>query len=143
MASHLAAATLIVIFKDYMVKGRKIKTGWSHSSQRQLQQQVAAATVPYQQPLPSAMIPQHPQHRVQPTLQMQPMTQLAPMAAPAYMYPQQPMLFNPYMQPVHAYPMAHPPNGTGTSTPHSATSGGSITPSTSTLDTKAKETPSP
>src|SRR5437762_8431101 len=84
MASHLAAATLIVIFKEYMIKGRKIKTGWSHSTQRQLQQ--AAAATHLQQPHPPPMIP----HHRQPSLQMQPpqMTPLPPMAAPGYMFPQ-------------------------------------------------------
>jgi len=125
-----------------MIKGRKIKTGWSHSTQRQLQQQQQQqqAATHLQQPHPPTMIPQHPHHRAQPNLQMQPpqMTPLPPMAAPGYMYPQQPMLYNPYMQPVHPYPMVHPANGTGTSTPRSTTSGGSVTPAT-----QSKETPSP
>jgi hypothetical protein len=140
MASHLAAATLIVVFKEYMIKGRKIKTGWSHSTQRQLQQQQQQqAATHLQQPHPPTMIPQHPHHRAQPNLQMQPqMSPLPPMAAPGYIYPQQPMLYNPYMQPVHPYPMVHPATGTGTSTPRSTTSGGSITPAT-----QSKETPSP
>ena len=119
-----------------MIKGRKIKTGWSHSTQRQLQQ--AAAATHLQQPHPPPMIP----HHRQPSLQMQPpqMTPLPPMAAPGYMFPQQPLLYNPYMQPVHPYPMVHPPNGTGASTPQSTTSGGSVTPATT---TQSKETLSP
>lgn len=141
MVSHLAAATIIVIFKEYMIKGRKIKTGWSHSTQRQLQQ--AATHLQQQQQQPPTMIPTHPHHRAaQPNIQMQSppqMNPLPPMAAPTYMYPQQPMLYNPYMQPVHPYSMIHqpPPNGTtGTSTPRT---GGSITPATH----QSKETPSP
>jgi len=123
MTSHLMAATLIVIFKDFAVRGRKIKTGWSHSTQRQLQQQMQA-------PLPGQMVPP----RAQPGMQMQPqMTAMAPMAPTGYMYPQQPMMYHPYATPppVATYPMMHHGTRTpGTSTPMSTTSGGSATPAT-------------
>src|ERR1700736_2412077 len=130
MNSHLSAATVIVIFKDYTVKGRKLKTGWSHNTQRQLQQQQLQGTF---QPI----IPQP--HRQQP-LQMQPQMAPIPMAAAGYMYqnPMQnpmhnPLMYNAYIP--HAYPLLPPNgtgqagpatlyhNGTGTSTPHSIHSG--------------------
>jgi hypothetical protein len=120
MASHLAAATLIVIFKDYVIRARKIKTGWSHSTQRQLQQAAVS-----QLPPPPTILP----HRnAPPPLQMSP-----PPIPPTYIYPSPPMMYNPYLP---TYPiMQHPSNGT--STPRSTTSG-AATPST-----LNKETPSP
>lgn len=143
MASHLTAATLIVIFKDFILKGRKVKTGWSHSTQRQLQQ---AAVSHLQSPQPPPMIPQHIQqishHRSQPSMQIHPPPpQMAtmPHMGPGFMYHQPPMMYGPYIQPV-PYAMVPHPNGTGTSTPRSTTSG-SATPSTHEL--KPKETPSP
>jgi hypothetical protein len=77
-------------------------------------------------------------HQTPPSHQM---AALPPMA-PTYMYPQQPIIYNPYMQPV-VQPVVHPyfpPNGTGTSTPRSTTSGGSATPAT---NQSTKEAPSP
>jgi len=137
MSSHLTAATLIVIYKDFLVRGRKVKTGWSHSTQRQLQQQMQA-------PLPAQMISPRPQ----PGMPLQPpqMAPMAPMAPPAYLYPQQPMMYNPYATPppVPAYPMM-PLGGVrtpGTSTPHSTTSAGSATPAAqSTQPPKEPSTP--
>lgn len=143
LASHLVAATLIVIFKDYLCKGRKIRTGWSHSTQRQLQQ---AAVPTFPQPQAPSMVPQLPNQRPQPyqmAPQMPPqMAPMPPMAPAGYMYPQQPMIYSPYMQPMHPYPQViHPITPVnGASTPHSANSG-SATPSNQ--ESKAKESPSP
>jgi len=119
MASHLTAATLIVIFKDFTIRGRKIKTGWSHSTQRQLQKQL-------QTPLTGQIVPPRPQ----PGMPMQPpIPPMAPMTGPTYIYPQQPMMYNPYATPPTAstYPMI-PHGNSGTSTPHSTASAGSTTP---------------
>jgi hypothetical protein len=145
MASHLVAATLIVIFKEYNLRGRKIRTGWSHSSQRQIQQQAAISSFP--QPHPAPMIPQLPNQPLPHAYQMAPpmappMAPIPQMAPAGYMYPQQPILYNPYMQPMHPYPqVVHPINPTnGSSTPRSVNSG-AATPST--YEPKAKETPSP
>jgi RNA recognition motif-containing protein len=131
MASHLVAATLIVIFKDLAIKGRKVKTGWSHHSQRQVQQlsqpPVFPPMVPPTQP--------HPQ-----PLQMQPPMPPLPIPQQQYGYQQvpQPIMFNPqnpYMQP--AFPAVH---SAGTSTPRSATSGNG-TPGT--YEMNLGDTPSP
>jgi len=144
MHSHLAAATVIVIFKDFVIRGRKIKTGWSHSTQKQLQAAAAAAGAMYQQSIPSAMLPQHPMHRPQPNMQMQnpQMAPLQPMPQ-GYVYPQ--VAYPQYMAPMAPYPIVHPPNGTGSSTPRSATSG-SATPAThesKSTEAKPKEDNSP
>jgi len=145
MASHLMAATLVVLFKDFTVRGRKLKTGWSHSTQRQLQQQAAATSL--QQPHPATMMQTHPHHRPQPSMAMQPPPPQMQMS-PIPMAPQpgyiayQPQMMYPYVQPVPSYPLVHHPNGTptGTSTPRSATSE-NATPSAP--DAQNKETPSP
>jgi|SRR5579859_1745813 len=141
MASHLVAATLIVIFKEYNLRGRKLRTGWSHSSQRQIQQQ--AAINPFPQPHAPPMIPQLPNQRPPHAYQMAPpMAPIPQMAPTGYMYPQPPILYNPYMQPMHPYPpVVQPMNpANGSSTPRSANSG-TATPLNP--ESKPKETPSP
>src|SRR5271170_1313114 len=132
MASHLVAATLIVIYKEFTIKGRKIKTGWSHSTQRQLQQQQQQHQLAQPPPHPSQMLPPH--HRAQQPLP----PQMSPLQAPAYaLYPQQQILFNPYIHPYSMIPQHLPATSSpGTSTPRS----GAVTPSTS---SHAKDTPSP
>ena len=162
MISHLAAATIIVIFKEHPVKGRKIKTGWSHNTQRQLQQAAAAAAAAAAQqqlPPPQHMGPQTsplattiPPHHVRPQ-PMQPSPQMAtlpPMPPQQYIYPgQPPYVYHPFLQPIHPYPQPMmpppPPNGTGASTPRSTTSGGSATPATAGstyIDPRSRDTPS-
>jgi RNA recognition motif-containing protein len=131
MASHLVASTLIVIFKDLTIKGRKIKTGWSHHSQRQVQQFSQPPVFPPMGPPPQ----QHPQN-----LQMQaPMPPLPiPQQQYPYQQPLQPIMYNPqnpYMQPV--FPVVH---SAGTSTPQSATSGNGTL---GTYETNSGDTPSP
>src|SRR5277367_2882093 len=135
MASHLVAATLIVIYKEFTIKGRKIKTGWSHSTQRQLQQQQQHQLV-QPPPHPSQMLPPH--HRAQPLP-----SQMSPLQPPPYaLYPQQQILFNPYIHPYSMIPPILPATSShGTSTPRS----GAVTPSTSSHATSShtKDTPSP
>jgi hypothetical protein len=113
MHSHLIAAAIIVILKDHDIRGRKVKTGWSHNTQRQLQQAAAAAAAGMYQPHPQ-MLSQAPMHRGQPNMAMQngQMPPL-PMAPQGYVY-QQPMAYHAYMPPMNPYPpMNYFPNGNG------------------------------
>jgi len=141
MASHLMAATLIVILKEHTIRGRKIKTGWSHSTQRQLHQVLAQS---------QALLPQHRAHGSQPNLPIP--GPIPPMGGPAPFLYQPGMLYpQMYMPPMHPYPAVPPPNGVippngaappsgaGSSTPR--TTSGNTTPAT--YEQKPKETPSP